>query len=172
MAGRKYLGPYSDDKDIATKDKLPKYSRIIDSKASGTQGGTFTQDAWRTRTLNTESTDEIGITVASNRFTLPAGTYIICASSPAYRVHKHKAALYNYTDGAYAIYGTSEISDSTSGAHSNRSFVSGQFTIASSKAFELRHYCEATRADNGFGIAQSITGVTETYAVVELWKVA
>jgi hypothetical protein len=171
VAGKKYLGPYSDDEDIATKAKLPKYSRIIDSKASGTQGGTFTAGAWRTRVLNTETTDGIGITLASNRFTLPAGTYIIRAEAPGYVVDGHMAALYNYSDSSYVLYGTSENS-SVDDRIVTKSVVTGQFTIASAKTFELRHYCDATRADNGFGTTFGLTGVSETFTVVELWKVA
>lgn len=172
MAGKKYLGPYSDDKDIATKDKLPEYSRIIDSKASGTAGGTFTSGAWRTRVLNSETTDEIGVTLSFNRFTLPAGTYIIRALAPAYAVDSHMAALYNYSDSSYTLYGTTENASAADDRSTIKSVVSGLFSISSSKTFEIRHYCDTTRADNGFGQPMGLAGISETYTVVELWKVA
>lgn len=176
MAGKKYLGPYSENADIATKEKLDalsgfKYLKFICSRSSGTSDGTFTSGAWRTRTLTTEVNDDTGsASLASNRFTLPAGTYVIRASAPAYRVHQHMAALFNYTDSSYTLYGTSEFA-SVDNALITRSFVVGKFTITAAKAFEIRHYCNTTRADNGFGPANGI-GVNETYTVVELWKVA
>ena len=60
------------------------YAIIADVKAQNTDGGTFTQDAWRRRDLNTEITDVDGIvSISSNQFTLGAGNYLIKWSCPA-----------------------------------------------------------------------------------------
>lgn len=47
---------------------------IQDQKSSGTDGGTFTSGAWRTRTLNTTVLNTIGagFSLSSNQFTLAA----------------------------------------------------------------------------------------------------
>ena len=145
---------------------------IRDEKTSGTAGGTFTAGAWRTRVLNTVKTNEItGAALATNQITLPAGTYYIDANPTAFDVVLHKAKLYNITDTADVIIGTSERASSASGTeHTIRSNVSGRFTIAAEKTFELQHICSVTKESDGFGIATSL-GV-EVYADVKIWKVA
>ena len=148
-----------------------KYAKLSDTKATTTNGGTFTSGAWQTRTLNTEDSDSGGITsISANQFTLQAGTYRIAASAPAYSVDRHTAKLRNVTDGADAIVGTSELASSV-GQGYGRSFVVGKLTIASAKTFEIQHRCQTTQASTGFGIASNF-GVSEVYTVVEIWKVA
>lgn len=145
----------------------PQYWNIVDSKASGTGGGVFSSGSWRTRDLNTTlGTNSIsGSSLASNQFTLPAGTYRIFASAPTYAVNKHKTRLRNITDSVDTLLGTSEHSDQTyNGA--TRSFIAGIFTISSQKTFEIQHQCQTTQ---NFGQASSF-GVNEIYTVVELWK--
>jgi hypothetical protein len=146
------------------------YAVIIDQKAQNTAGGTFTAGAWRTRDLTTEQTDDDNIvSLSSNQITLAAGTYFIRASAPAYRSDVHQTRLYNVSDTAEILAGTSE-SAPTSGATSNRSFVIGQFTIADTKTIELQHYCTNTQATNGFGVANNLTD--EVYSSVEIWREA
>ena len=147
------------------------YIHIRDEKAQTTPGGTFTSGAWRTRDLNVEVSDDgEHASLASNQITLAAGTYVIQASAPAFYVGYQQAALYNVTDAAYTMYGTSEFARGTTGGDSNRSFLSGQFTIADSKVFEIRHQCGSTNVNQGFGVPSSFA--TEVYTVVELWKTA
>ena len=58
---------------------------IADVKAYNADGGTFTQNVWQTRDLNTELDDPLNIvTIASNQFTLQAGTYLVEWSAPAW----------------------------------------------------------------------------------------
>lgn len=145
------------------------YWNIVDQKTSGTAAGTFTSGAWRTRDLNTTigSNSISGSSLSTNQFTLPSGTYRILASAPTYAVNSHKAKLRNITDSSDTIIGTSERSDQTyNGA--TRSFISGVFTIAAQKTFEIQHYCSTSQ---NFGQATSF-GVVEIYTVVELWKLA
>jgi hypothetical protein len=141
---------------------------LQDQKSSGTDGGTFTSGDWQTRTLNTEVTDEIGSTLSSDQFTLPAGTYWIEASAPATNVNAHKLALYNVSDTAYVLYG---VNCGTNGAPEPTAHLHGRFTIADTKTFELRHRCGTTRATDGFGLAASFS-VIEIYADVRVWKVS
>jgi hypothetical protein len=81
-------------------------------------------------------------------------------------VGQHKAKLINITDTIDYL-GTSEMAPVGS---SCRSFVSGRFTIAASKVFELQHQSLVTKAADGFGTATGI-GI-EVYAEVEFWKEA
>ena len=116
------------------------YVKVSDVKASGTDGGTFTAGAWRTRVLNTEDTDTASIcTLSGSQITLAAGTYRCRISAPAMRVNRNKAILYNVSDSSTELIGTSEFADSDSSGSQTRSFISGQFTIASAKTFEVRH---------------------------------
>ena len=143
---------------------------LQDQKTAGTDGGTFTQDAWQTRTLNTEVVDVNNLcTLAANQFTLEAGTWEILASAPAQTSGDHQARLQNVTDAVAVLLGTSETVGGATAAQ-NRSHIVGRFTIAASKALEIQHYCLTTRATDGFGEALGIT--TEVYTTVWLRKVA
>lgn len=148
------------------------YIKLSDVKPSGTAGGTFTSGAWQTRILNTEDNDTGNhCSLASNQFTLAAGTYRILSIVPAYYVQSHKSKLYNITDSSDEIIGTSEITSITTGAQTqSSSSIVGEFTIASTKTFEVQHRGQTTKATDGFGRSSGF-GVSEIYAVVELWKV-
>lgn len=147
------------------------YAKLSDVKASNTAGGSATTGSFITRTLNTEDSDSGNIvSLASNKFTLGAGTYRILASAPGYRVSRHKAILYNVTDSANVLIGTSEQTQATEDQQT-RSIICGEFTIASSKDFEIRQRFEVGQGTNGLGLENGF-GVSEVYTVVELWKVA
>lgn len=146
------------------------YALLEEQQTSGTSAGTFTSGDWRTRLLNTEVIDNIGITLSSNQFTLPAGTYRINALGVAFEVDRHKIRLQNITDVSTTKVGSSHNLGNATPA-SAPSFLKHEFTIAASKVFELQHQCQTTNADNGFGV-QAGFGVTEVYAIVELIKVA
>ena len=144
---------------------------VRDEKAAGTGGGTFTSGAWRTRTLNDELENSIsGASLASNQITLPAGTYRVTASAPAFQVIEHQARLYNITDSATVFSGTAEISWS-SNSTTSRSQVVGTFTISGTKVFELQHRCGTTAASTGFGQAANL-GEAEIYSIVLIEKVS
>jgi len=148
--------------------QVGKYALLRDEKASGVGGGTFTSGAWRTRVLNTTVADEIGITLSSNQFTLPEGTYRIVAQSSARSVNGNMARIQNITDAATELEGPNMVTFNTE--TSMFAPVQGQFTITSSKTFELQHWGSSTQAD-GFGVALSL-GTSEIYAEVEILKVA
>lgn len=140
---------------------------VRDEKAAGTDGGTFTSGAWRTRTLNTSKTNEItGASIVSNQITLPAGTYWLYAWADGNSVGDHKLKFYNVTDASDTLIGT----NGRSGI-SSPSYVTGRFTIAAEKVFELRHQCQVTVNTTGFGEATDF-GVVEVYAEVCIWKIA
>ncbi|MCP5037160.1 MAG: hypothetical protein GY945_06115 [Rhodobacteraceae bacterium] len=143
---------------------------VREEQTSGTDGGTFTSGAWRTRVLNTEVTNEItGASLVANQITLPIGTYHIAGRAPGYRVEEHQAILYNVSDAGTEIIGSS--SRSAAGAYCiTDSKIGGRFTIAAEEIFEIRHQCNTTRATTGLGSAASFT--TEVFTDVMIWKVA
>lgn len=108
--------------------------------------------------------------ISENQFTLPAGTYLINAFAPAYRVDRNKAKLRNITDGSDTLIGTSEHARD-SGVNNTRSFVVGSFTIAETKVFEIQHRSQSTKAPNGFGVASDF-GVDEIYTQAHITKIA
>lgn len=147
------------------------YACIVESQSAGTDGGTFTNGAWRTRVLNTEQSDPDAIvSITSNQFTLAAGTYRVQASVPGYQCGVHVAKLVNITDTADTIVGGVSASDNSVNIMT-RSVIVGQFTIAGSKVFEIQHRCTSTKATDGLGKAANV-GVAEIYTIVEIWKVA
>ena len=147
------------------------YAIICDQKTDGTNGGTFTSGAWRTRDLNTEIADPDSIvSISSNRFTLGAGTYLIEASAPAHDVARHQTRIYNVTDAAVVQYGMGELIG-TSDTVSSTSLVVGRVTITGSKAFEIQHRSQSTKSSTGFGAATSFGGV-EIYTLVRIYKEA
>lgn len=145
---------------------------LHDLKATTVDGGTFTSGAWQDRTLHdTPQYNGIsGASCSSNVITLPTGTYEIEAICPAYWVHSHQARLYNETDGAVAVLGTSA-STSTNTTPVTNSFVKGVFTIAAEKTFKIQHQCENTKGTDGFGISNDF-GLNEIYTVAKFTKIA
>lgn len=130
-----------------------KFLIIEDQKASGTDGGTFTSGGWQTRTLNTEVFDNIGSTLSSNQFTLPAGTYKVKGIATGFSVSQHQCRLRNMTDGVNAALGTNALSNPGSSEAATISEFNSIFTIAGTKTFELQHQCAVTKATNGYGVA-------------------
>jgi len=147
------------------------YAIIADQKPTNTDGGTFNTGSWQTRELNTELTDPDSIvSIATNQFTLSAGSYLIKASAPAYQVGSHQIRLYNVTDTAVAIVGAHAFSSPGIDTQT-RSELSGRITITDTKVFELQHSCGATRLTNGLGIGSNL-GAPLLYAMVEIYKEA
>lgn len=154
-----------------------KYAKLSHTLAANTAGGTFTTGT-QTRPINLKNSDVSGIvTLSSNEMTLQSGTYRARAWSGCYAVDAHQAFLYNVTDavvqndvGGNPIVGSSETALSTS-SHTANSRFEGEFTIASAKAFTIRHTASSTRATDGFGRPANL-GNSECYAVIEFWKVA
>lgn len=141
---------------------------IVDEKTVGTDGGTFTSGAWRTRNLNVIRANTGGYaTLASNQITLAAGTYRCYASAPAFAVDRHQCRLYNVTNATQLVTGQSSLAYSTY-LESNISVLFGRFVLAASSVIELQHRCQTTVVTQGFGIA-AVFG-TEVYSQVMLWR--
>ena len=146
------------------------YAVFRDEKSSGTNGGTFTSGAWRTRDLNTSQYNGItGASLASNQITLAAGTYIVDGFAQGVLTSIHQTRFENITDSTTAVIGQNAYAEGSSNV-ANYSRVSGVFTIAAQKTFEFQHRATSTKTDNGFGVASSWG--TEVYASITITKVA
>jgi len=144
------------------------YALIVDSKADGVDGGTFTLGAWRTRDLQTEIADpDLIVTISTNQFTLAAGNYFIQWSAPALIVGFHQTRLYDITGTAAIQDGSSE--ESPYGLGSNRSTGFARVTPSGSNVYTIEHRSSVTNADDGFGNANSF-GNLEVYTIVAIFK--
>ena len=152
--------------------KFASYAILVDQKTSGTNGGSFTCGDWRTRDLNTEIADQDGIvSISSNQFTLQAGSYLIKAHAPAYKVGRHQIALYDITASNFVQTGSNAYSDAGMDTVTV-SFVHARFTISGATVYEIRHRSGGTFSNFGFGV--SIGNGTFTtdnnYTYVEIFK--
>ena len=142
-----------------------------ETQASGTNGGSSVATTWTKRVFNTTVVNNItGASIASSVITLPAGSYIVTASAPCYESNLFKIRLQNTTDSSTAALGTSEYDGSS--AVQTRGILSGYFTIAGNKNFELQHYVTSARANLGFGNPTSIASISEVYSTIQIDKVA
>lgn len=115
---------------------------LEDREASGSSGGATTGGVWSQLTINTKVLDTASIcTLSGNRFTLPAGTYRVRASSCGNNSNGHAIKLWNVTDSATALLGTQAWNNNTSalaGYAATQSTIDGQITISGTKTFELQ----------------------------------
>ena len=159
---------------------LHNFLHVQDRRDSGTSGGKFDPNAWRTRTLNIILTNNIsGASLVNNQVILPAGTYYVDAISQAGYGHvggvaqRHKIRLFETLYSTLLLEGDAgyhyrSTSGTIVGTHSS---LSGSFSIANPGSLELQHYSTiADSYDNGFGHASSI-GLYEIYSDLKIWKV-
>jgi len=164
---------YYDGATWATVGPSTSISTAIfnETQASGTNGGSSVATTFTKRVLNTTVVNNItGCSIASSVITLPAGSYVVNASAPCYESNLFKIRLQNTTDSTTAALGTSEYDGSS--AVQTRGILSGFFTIAGNKNFELQHYVSTARANLGFGNPTSIASVSEVYTTIQIDKVA
>lgn len=151
--------------------KRPRmFFHIRDEKAAGTDGGTFTQGDWRTRTLDDVKLNTcVGASVASNVVTLPPGTWRADGRHRAASVGPTAIRLRNVSDGSTTIVGMGgwhSASENTDWAD----LIFGQFTLTAEKTFEVQHRCTNTRNNNGLGTAANF-GEVEVYSDIVFERV-
>lgn len=135
---------------------------VEDQKASGTNGGAATGGTWNARDLNTVVVDRIGVTLASNVVTIPAGTYWIVFEAPAYYVSGHRTRLYSVTGAAPIAYGTTEYTAVNPGVMT-RSRGGILVTFATETQIRVDHWTSGGGANVYLGPAAA-AGVTEIYS--------
>ena len=145
------------------------YIYLQDKKASGVDGGTSTSGSWETRDLTDEVVDTDNLcTLAANQFTLQPGTYRCLIFAPAYKSIMHQIRLYNITDAALEILGTSEWNADGVDRAQTRTFLKGRFTIAVQKTFEIQHQVGTSIPNLGHGVGN--TWGDNIYTMAEFWK--
>jgi hypothetical protein len=143
---------------------------VRDEKSAGVDGGTNSTGSFLTRTLNTVMTNEIsGASLATDKITLPAGTYFIYARIPAFNIDRHKSKLRNVTDSTDTLIGSN--SYATPSNISVDSWIIGRFTIAGTKDFEIQYRNQTVNTSLGLGLGVGYS-VVEVYTDVQIWKVA
>lgn len=149
---------------------IEQYVHIRDEKAVTVNGGTFTQDVWQKRDLNTviSDTDKLA-SLATSQITLQPGVYHCRALAPSFKVNGNQLRLQNITAGRTELLGTSGVRTEASGNEAIHSHLAGRFNIQVVTVFELQHQCQATRAADGLGVSADIT--TEVYAEIEFIRV-
>ena len=146
---------------------MPDYIKLTDTKGNAAAGGTFTNGAWRTRDLNTENADSGGhCALSSNQFTLQPGTYDLTVFAPGYGVQGHICRLYDVTNSAEVIRGTSNFAGP---GIENYSVLKHRFTIATATTYRIEHKCDVTGTTFGFGVYNAF-GDGNIYTQVTLFK--
>lgn len=133
--------------------------------SSGTNGGTFTLGAWRTRPITHLLNDvEARASLAANIITLQPGRYIIEGYAVAYNVGDHQIRLYN-VDAAGEVFPGSVVR--AVGNVATTSHIKGLFQVNTPTQYRIEHRCETTLATIGMG--QPASWTEEVYAEFLLW---
>lgn len=150
---------------------------VQDQKSSGTAGGNATTNAWTTAVLNTSITNTItGASLASNKITLPAGTYLIDATKSFTMTKLSRLRFKTADNDSIVRYGNSAYigdydanSDQRTETGNNLS-VKTIVTVGATTDFVLQYHVSETPssgfANHGLGSATSLGGTAEVYATV------
>jgi hypothetical protein len=143
-----------------------------DQKTVGTSGGAPGANTV-VRTLNTVLVNTIsGASLTASRPTLPAGTFKITATAPVYEGGQSKAYIYNYTDSAHELSGSS-VTVVNGTQVSVTSVVMGIVTLASAKELELKQYFTILPGGTSvLGLAtNNAASSVEVYAQIEIEQI-
>lgn len=152
---------------------------VQDQKSSGTAGGDAATSAWTTAVLNTSVTNTIdGASLASNKITLPAGTYLIDATK-SFTMTKLSRLRFKTADSNDIIrYGNSAYIGDYDSNSDGRTETGGVLTvktvvtIAATTDFILQYHVSETPsggfANHGLGSPTSLGGTAEVYATVSI----
>ena len=150
------------------------YAIFQDRKPNSSPGGTVPVVAnWFTRTLNTIDTNIADVSLATNVFTLPAGSYLIRANAPGHRVTNFRIRLFNATDNAAVILGNSAYAaNSNDSDNTLQANLVGMVTIDAPKSFRIEQYTQAAGTSNAALGIHAVTGDDEIYTQVEVLQLA
>ena len=115
--GANYLGQY--------------YARVLNSgfpALTNVSGSVYASATIPSLTLDT----------STNQISIPAGTYIVEGSATGVCCGPHRCRLYNITDSTVTLLGQQTF-DSSSPFQQGSALLSGSFTIATAKTFELQY---------------------------------
>lgn len=142
---------------------------IQDRKTNGTNGGAngVSVNTWATRELNTLVLNRGSlVSLASDQFTLPAGTYYIEWKSPIYGAAMG-TRLYNVSDASVEEIGDVAYASSVT----TNQYSTGQalVTLTASKTFRIEYYQNNTAVSQRLGIAFPGDGQDEIYTEVMIY---
>tara|TARA_B100001939_G_scaffold15059_1_gene12819 strand:- start:1414 stop:2388 length:975 start_codon:yes stop_codon:yes gene_type:complete len=176
---------------VSTGGLIEGYGLFCDEKTALTDGGTFSNGAWRNRDLNTTiakegfafdpSSNRLQLTTVSGGVTTP-GKFIICWRAPAFDVRRHQtkailAATSSPFNFAHTVgYGQNAYSHTT-GPSQTWSYGCAYLELplsgnSSDDRVELiiQHRCEVSKLTTGLGLAADFSGHVERYTHVEVYK--
>jgi hypothetical protein len=152
-------------------DNFQDIAIFNETQANNTSGGTFTSGSYTKRVLNTTVVNNItGCSISSSVITLPAGTFAVRASAPAFAVIAHKARIQNTTAGTTLALGQNQYANTSATAQTSCEVLT-IFTLSVSSTIELQHRCESTRATTGFGVS-CVFGDSEIYSQIMIQRIA
>jgi len=156
---------------LATGAAVQKTLVVQDQKASGTAGGSSTAGSWQTRVLNTTRYNSItsaSLNSGTYKVTLPAGTYRVQAQAPAFEGGLQQIKLYDTTNSADILIGTSQLGESAGGSPVS-SRIDDVFTSAGTAEYVIQQYLSHASATNGLGYPVN-HGVVEVYTTMTISK--
>lgn len=138
-------------------------------ETANTDGGTATSGSYEKRPLNTELYNNIsGASISSSVVTLPAGTYILDGYAAFYATGRSRLRWQNTSDSTTTLV---SVNIDVAGITGEVATISGIFTIAAQKNFELQSRVQTTVSGNGFGDAAFGFSTTECYASITVTKI-
>lgn len=133
---------------------------VVDEKSQGVHGGTFDQDLWIKRDINTLRASPSWLSVSSDEITLLDGSYVILATLPARNVTRHKARMVRVSD--------SVVFDGQSSWANSPCMIFASIEVVGSEVFYFEHRCLSSQNTNGLG--GSLGSGVETYTQVMVLK--
>ena len=184
-----------EDLETAVKDNATyvegtsKVATVKDVKAYNVDGGAATTASWLTRDLNTISDpSNIGLSVSANVITVPAGTYSIRWSAPAWRVRQFTSKVEYSTDSTFAtgvtsVQGSNSFaSNASSDGTQSQTLTIGTLasvTFTETTYVRIRQWNKVAKdpaegeTSNALGVATLVSGAGDAvYTIVEIEDLA
>src|SRR5216117_2629703 len=135
------------------------FAKVIERAGNTVVGGVNVAATWNVRGVTVpwvkdfETVTSLVTLGASGKISVAAGTYLIEAFSPGYKVDEHicRISRYNSSDVLQeSIYGSSEISTAADAVQTS-SKVIAKMTFVASDYFKLEHWSKTANATDGMG---------------------
>jgi hypothetical protein len=155
------------------------FAKVIERAGNTVVGGGNLAVTWNPRgvfvawTKDWETVASMVTIGASGKISLAAGTYIIEAFSPAFKVDEHILRLnrYNVSNVSQEVsYGTSEDCPAAAVVQTS-SHVLAKMVFVASDYFLLEHWTKTANATDGMGRPSSSGGTYEIYATIKIQKI-
>ena len=160
---------------------ITRLAKVEDIKTYTSAGGSFTASTWIQRDLNTVTDPHsIGLTVSANAVEIPAGTYSIKWSAPAFNCDRHVARLvystnssFSGTSTRYAPIAFGEMDGATSAKTSWTQTRSIGFvpslTFSVTTYLKVEHYSETgNSAGDGLGVSSPDVNASSIFTTIEV----